>query len=455
MIRLEARVSDHRVEGAARLLLLERLQEMGFVPLIRSTRARCFEIALSGPARVKEMERAVAAWMEAERDEPYIRGEVFFLRDVALFLIFGAEEPMRAGVVYDKESGTEPLAALEDFCRRIDEALIALRRAGEIESVAAEGWRKSESPRGRGWDRFVERARASAESLKGSASQAVALMANEDVRRLLRRLREGIAEGRAVADEGQSDEAAVAQLAEAGLLRREIVIVCRREGRALFRLPSPGALNLIMTSNAVCSECGAAVADEKVEERVALTEQASMWLDSGAWLALRIQTLLRDLGISEDQAAIALMLDGDVQALIEAHRERFLLFAHDGDFALQHARQALDALIESEADHLLVVATGRITQEARARLRDYARRRGVGELVLAEGFEAALVEIRHAFDRAAQRALIAELSELDGSLGLCVGHLVWTRFRMAQKGESLRDVAESAIGAVVGKLKDL
>lgn len=458
MIYFESRVSEHRADGATRLLLLDRLQEMGFVPLIRSARARCFEVALSGPTRVREMERAIAAWMEAERGEPYVRGDLFFLRDAVLFLIFGPEgrdAGTKAGVVYTNAS-TEQSVALDDFCQKIDEALDNMRQASGAPLVEASGWRRIEPRFGRGWERFVERAEASRIRLSGMPLQATDLLADEETRRLLRRMREVQAEGPAAAPLGDRvDENLLGRLTEAGLLRREVAVVCRREGRALFRLPSPEALELILTSNAVCSECGAAVADEKVEERVALTDQARNLLDGGAWLAVRARLLLHELGVRDEQTAIMLTPEGDALAMVGVHAELFLLHLHDGDFTLAHARRTLDLAIEHEAMHLVVVSTGKISGEARSKLRDYARRQAAGEVVLVEGLESAPAELRHAFDRAAQRALVAELSELDGSLGLSVGQLIWTRFRMTQRVGALRDATESALGAVAGKLRDL
>ncbi|WP_352430607.1 hypothetical protein [Pyrinomonas sp.] len=458
MIHFESRVSEHAVDGATRLLLLDRLQEMGFVPLIRSARARCFEVVLSGPTRVREMERAVAAWMEAERAEPYVRGDLFFLRDAVLFLIFGSaggESETKAGVVYTNAS-TEQLVALDDFCQKIEESLDAMRRASGTPLIEARGWRRIEPRFGRGWERFIERAEASQARLSEVPLQATDLLTDEETRRLLRRMREGQAEGVAAAPLGDHvDETLLSRLTEAGLLRREVAVVCRREGRALFRLPSPEALELILTSNAVCSECGAAVADERVEERVALTDQATKLLDGGAWLAARTRLLLRELGIRDEQMAIMLTPEGDALAMVGVHAELFLLHLRDGDFALAHARRALDLAIEHEATHLIVVSTGKIGGEARSKLRDYARRQAAGEVLLVEGMESAPAELRHAFDRAAQRALVAELSELDSSLGLSVGHLIWTRFRMTQRIGTLRDATESALGAVAGKLRDL
>src|SRR4051812_47238347 len=128
MLFVESKTLRQSVDGAARMALLERLQEKGLTPLIRSTRVSCYEQALLGPDRADEMERAVAAWTESEDARTYIRGDVFCFEDFVLFLIFGeADEEadgVRAGIVYGAET-LEPTKKLDAFCHNVLDALEA------------------------------------------------------------------------------------------------------------------------------------------------------------------------------------------------------------------------------------------------------------------------------------------------------------------------------------------
>jgi hypothetical protein len=248
-------------------------------------------------------------------------------------------------------------------------------------------------------------------------------------------------------------------LAESGLLRRELVISCRKVERALFRLPSPDALASITASSAICSECGANIADEKIEELVVPTSMAATLLEDGSWLAGRLRSTLLRLGVSEEQI-IAGPIAGDGEAYMIANvcREPFLFALKDGDVTLAQARHALARQNETEATHLVVVSTGRIHDEARARLREHARRRSrsdsLVELLLIEGVEAATNELRQAFERVSSRVLADELSALDASLGLNVGHMLTTRFRLMRRPAALTDLAASAVGALAGSLNE-
>ena len=92
MLSVKSRVSGRRVDAAARTRVLERLQEQGFTPLIRTMRLGAFEEALAaGGEPPKDMERLMAAWADAESDAPYVRGDLFCFESHIFFLIFGGD----------------------------------------------------------------------------------------------------------------------------------------------------------------------------------------------------------------------------------------------------------------------------------------------------------------------------------------------------------------------------
>ncbi len=475
MLLIESRLSAQSVDGATRLLLLEKLQEQGLIPLIRSARASAYELALGGPERVAEMERAVAARTESVDAALYVRGDLFCFEDHVLFLMFGNQEDdlagMRAGVIYDALTA-EPLQQLESFCQNIYRALESARRGVGREDFTGQelaGWRREESQLPSGQERFISRhapGNGAADEAKPPATErALEALENPDARRFLRRVIEAQADGR-VAEllaqkEGDGSTAALINgLADAGLLQREVSVSCRQIGRSLFRLPSPDTLAVITGSNAVCSECGAAIADEKIEEVIAPTERAARLLSDGTWLSSQLRATLGSLGIADSQIAGGQSAaDGEVHLMTNVCREPFLFILRDSDLTVAQTPRALDALIETESTHLVVITTGRIQEEARVRLREHARRRAREgseiEIILIEGMDAAAIELQHAFERASHRLLAAELCALDGSFGLSIGYLVATRFRLAHRNAALTDLAASAVGALAGSLQEI
>jgi hypothetical protein len=480
MLFVESRIAGREVERGARLAVLEALQERGLVPLVRSARLHGFEQALPDEGRARELERAVAGWADAEGDVPYVRGDIFCFEDFAHFLVFGeagdAARGLRAGIVYTAETD-DPAQKLEAFCRNVEEALDAAgARAGAgLEATglpARVEWRARGCEGREAFTRFAgageaEAAPATPRGADAAArGRAVELLEDPAGRGLLQRLAEAQSDGRlaemlAAAGRDAARDELVARLAGAGLVRREVLVSCRKDGHSLFRLPSPEALAMVTASNAVCSECGAAVADERAEELVTPTPLATAMLSDGAWLLNSVRAALAELGLPESAVAARPANDeGEARMLADVCGEPFLFVLRDGDFTPAHARRALEAEAEAEATRLVVVVTGKVQEEARARLREHARRRsragGEGEVIFVEGGDAAAsAELRQAVERVSQEALTRELFELDSSAGFNVGHMLAARFRLMGRTGALRDLAASAAGALAGSLREI
>jgi hypothetical protein len=469
MLFVESRTADTGIERRLRTPLLEALQGRGLVPLIRASRLHFFEQATSGAERARELERLLAERAEAVGEEPYVRGDVFLFEEFAHYLIFGDGAGLRAGIVYD--AGTDaPEEKLEAFCRNVSEAFEEAARESRSEG-AREGddanaperpvWRAREGQRSAAFRRPDVAAEATTQRAAGSTerARAVELLEDAGARGFLQRLGEAHADGRGAemfaGGRGPEQEAWVTRLAGAGLVRREVQVSCRKDGRSLFRLPSAEALAIVTASNAVCSECGSAVADERAEELVTPTPLASSLLKDGAWLVNSLRTILEGLGVPESQTAPRPMGDdGTAQALASVGGEPFLFVLRDGDFTAAHARRAIEGEAEAQATRTVVIAAGKVQDEARARLREHARRRARGgteaEVVFVEGFEHATDELRPVIERVSQEALTHELYELDADAGFNVGHALAARFGLTQRKGALRDLAASAAGALAG-----
>jgi len=467
MLFVQSRTADLNVEKNLRTHLLEALRRRGYAPLIRSARLHFFEQAAGGEGHARELERALEERAAAEGEEPYVHGDLFCFDDFVHYLIFGDGSGLRAGVVYDAETAA-PSERLEAFCRGVGEAYEEASRA------AASG----ESPEGAQSLEWQARGGLSQEEAEDSTDAAtqlaavtperargVELLEEAGARGFLQSLAEAHADGRAAefvtGGRGPEQEALVARLAGAGLVRREVQVSCRKDGHSLFRLPSTEALSIVTASNAVCSVCGSAVADERAEELVTPTPLASSLLKDGAWLVNSLRTILKGLGVPEAQtASLSTQAEGEARLVAHVSGEPFLFILRDGDFTGAHARRTLDGESEAQATRTVVVAAGKVHDEARTRLREHARRRARAgtetEVVFVEGLDRAAEELRPLVERVAQDALTRELYELDADAGFDVGYALAARFRLAQqrRESALQDLAASAAGALAGSLQE-
>ena len=457
MLFLEGKTLSTAVTRSGRITLLEELQQKGLTPLIRTARLNCFDHLLLGAERIRELETLIATWTEAETQEPYVRGDVFCLSDHVFFLIFddkGVDPLLRAGIVYETRT-PEPFRKLDSFCRDVRESLLAQRQVEEGETGTVESfpeWEHGKPTMPEGFKRFV--AKQDADSLYTSLRKdtmakrilAASKLEDESARLFLRGARKAHDEGYAAkllsGEKAESHEFSIDNLEDVGLVEREVQISCRKTGHALFRLPNAHALAVVTISDATCSECGLPVADEKVEEVIAPTRLASSLLEDGSWLLSRLHSILREMGVPESEIAVGPSEgSGHGQMMLNLSGESFLIVTRDGDLTPAFARWAIDLEIDTEASHLVVIATGRLHNEAGVLLHNHARRRVTGgedfELVVADDIAAAGRELRYALERVSQRVIAEQVCELDNSIGLSVSRLIITKFNLLRTGQEL------------------
>jgi hypothetical protein len=440
MLFLETKTLKIPVDVDARTRLLQELQNQGLTPLIRTTRLRFFEDALLGADHVAELETALASYNESTIDEPFVRGELFSFPDYILFLVFDSDKTsgdlLRTGIVYEPRTA-EPFRKLDSFCEQVR----SLLAHGQHDLPA---WQSGKPAMPHGFRTFVER--QDADSLYTSLRKetmskrilAASKLEDERARVFLRTARNAHEEGYAaklLTGNSESRELPIQRLEDVGLVEREVQISCRKTGHALFRLPNPHALAVVTVSDATCSECGAPVADENVEEVIAPTQLASSLLEDGSWLVSRIHFLLREMGVPEREIAVGPSEGtGYGQMMANICGESFLIVTRDGDLTPAFARWAIDLEIETEASHLVLVATGRIHREAGVLLQNHSRRRVSGgqdfEMIVADDAATAGRELASALQRVSQRVVAEQLCVLDNSIGLSVSKLVLKKFQL-------------------------
>ena len=436
MLFLESKALTHPIDAAGRTRLLQELQERGVVPLIRSYRLRCFEDVLLGLDHVREMEVTLASSTDSTLAEPFVRGDLFCFQDYILFLVFEDDESIRAGIVYEA-STPEPFRKLDSFCQEV-RGLLAQN------VLFLPEWQTSTPAMPQGFRTFVERQDADllyTSMRKETMSKrilAASKLEDESARVFLRTARNAHQEGYAaklLTGHTESQHVPIQRLEDAGLVEREVQISCRKTGHALFRLPNPHALAVVTVSDATCSECGAPVADENVEEVIAPTQLASSLLEDGSWLVSRIHFLLREMGVPEREIAVGPTEGtGYGQLMANICGESFLIVTRDGDLTPALARWAIDLEIDTEASHLVIVATGRVHKEAGVLLQNHSRRRVSGgqdfEMIVADDAATAGRELEAALERVSRRVVGEQLCVLDGSVGFSVSRLVLTKFQL-------------------------
>ncbi|HEV7891989.1 MAG TPA: hypothetical protein VGP08_15195 [Pyrinomonadaceae bacterium] len=434
---------------AERLRLLDALASKGLTPLIRSARRRFFQLLApqEGPV-AEELEGECAARQEDAGGAVYTPGELFCVGDCVMSLVFGtgAEGTVQAGVIYDVHTAA-PLNRLERFCQDV------LAAAAESVTPSQEGttaqldlWKPGA---GRSLPQGLARFIASqppgfvrAAALRGGREvrRASELMEEHSVRTFLRRVqelrREGYSPRRLITEAGALG-VTVEEMTDAGLLEREVRVSCRKSGHALFDLPSPDSLAAVTISRAKCSQCASLVADEVIEETYSPTRLAVALLEDGGWLANRVHTIVRSLGVPDSEIATGpASPDGESYLAADVCGTSFLFVTRDGDLTPAFSRRVAGVVEDTDAAHLVVVVTGAIEDEGRMRLYEFAWRRARDAqdmaTTLIEGLDDARLQIERAFRGAARRELSRHLFTLDAALGFSAADFVLGWFASAK-----------------------
>ena len=484
MLFIQSNTLALSLDEGERLRLLDALRARALAPLIRSTRRRRFELLMSGVGDAALVEAAFAEFERgrvAEREgtsttetggsaAPYTPGEIFCAGDAVFYLTFsGASAPqssegLTTGIVYSVET-SEPLTKLDRFCRDVREALIktGIKASGTTGSKTENGgegdegaageefsalpcWKTRATRAPQGLARFIAIQPtdfAVAAKLKGGARElvrAAELLEEGTVRQFLRRVqemrREGYSPRRLFAEANTlRGGVSVERMLDAGLLEREIRVSCRKSGHALFDLPTPDSLAAITISKAKCSLCAAPVADEVVEETINPTWLAVALLEDGGWLNNRVYKIIRSLGVPESEIATGpASTHGESYLAADVCGNSYLFVTRDGDLTPAFSRRIVEIVAETEATHLVVVLTGKVEDEGRLRLYEFAWRRARNgqdlDTALVEGLDGARPEIERSFERAVHRQLSQHLFTLDAALGFSASNFVLDWFKL-------------------------
>jgi hypothetical protein len=456
---LESKTLNYSVDASKRIELLDALRQKQLNPLIRSARQFCYEQLAIPAEQVAELETTMASWMESSNGETYSRGDIFCFEDHVFFLTFNVPDrvdspQIRAGIVYQART-PEPFRKLDSFCHDVTDALLTTVDEA-VPAGSLSNWQHGPPVMPEGFKRFI--ARQETDSLftslrKESMSRRILAASNlehQSAREFLRSAREARMEGYAAGllpARVVSHDFSIEGLEDVGLVEREVQVSCRKTGHALFRLPNPQALAVVTVSDATCSECGSRVADERVEEVIAPTQLASSLLEDGSWLVNRLHFMLREFGVPESEIAVGPCEgSGYGQMMTNICGESFLLVTRDGDLTPAFARWAIDLELETEASHLVVIATGKLFNEAAVLLQNHSRRRVSGghdfALVVADEITTATKELGDAIERVSQRVVADHLCYLDNSVGLNISRLLLTKFKLPAAPTGREEVAE-------------
>jgi len=154
-------------------------------------------------------------------------------------------------------------------------------------------------------------------------------------------------------------------LRSAGLIESEIVVVCSRTQAQTARVPSRDVLTRLSEEGLRCA-CGRAIADERNEEALAVTELARGLLDKSRWLTLLLVVELERLGVPREHMLVEQQLGGDeIDCLVSVSGETVLFELKDKEFNLGNAYSFGAKIGITRPDYSVIISTEHVGQDAK------------------------------------------------------------------------------------------
>ncbi len=160
-------------------------------------------------------------------------------------------------------------------------------------------------------------------------------------------------------------QAAREALLESGVLQSEMVVMCRKTGSLVNRIPDSDVLDKLTKLQVRCS-CGESMDNEDIEEALRVSPLGYKLLDKSQWMNVVLVNELLLLGIPIAEIFIEQQFGGDeVDCLAIISGDLVLFELKDGEFNLGHAYSfnAKNGLLNPDVS--VVITTNRVGNDAK------------------------------------------------------------------------------------------
>jgi hypothetical protein len=267
--------------------------------------------------------------------------------------------------------------------------------------------------------RFYQEAKLETKPAEYSAdeSRAARSILNPTVRTFLLRLAQ-VGKARASDAANESESAPIQELLTHGLVRKEYLILCRKDSHTICTVPTPEELNVGSGSGLTCAVCGSPLKDEVIQEIYALSDTGRALLSSSRWMTIWVTEILAAAGVSKDGVAWNAVASGDeLDILTDALGPRVFFELKDREFGLGDAYPFAYRVSRYGGAFGVVVTTDRVADEAKRFFEEQTRNMGA-QIYTIEGAEAIEREMPALIDRFSRSGVLQLLVELAEPLAL-------------------------------------
>ncbi len=365
-----AELADDDVQGPFRALI-DRAVDGGFQPLIRPTLERQAEIL---GVSIDDDNAAPSSPPDAfGMPERVIAGEIFRRVDALLIVTVALTE---MGGFVETDDGTLTRRATPDLRLQVS-CVTTNSKADELDelaSLAAEQFGVELAPfsyTSRRFDELRDEGRDTAVESSDGDLAAARLLSERSTRTLAIAVKAsgGLLMSDLAKQVPQSDRGRVTEMREAledaGLLERDLVVICKKTSAQINRLPNHGVLEELTHRGVRCA-CGREIGKERLEEAVAVTDLGRSLLDGSRWFSILLVDELTILGVPADRTLVEQEAGGDeMDCIADVSGEVAFFELKDKEFSLGNAYSFGAKMGIVRPRHPIIVTTDRVGNDAK------------------------------------------------------------------------------------------
>lgn len=224
-------------------------------------------------------------------------------------------------------------------------------------------------------------------TLQPSDVERSRLFANGSNREFLLRLAK--VGNKAVSTDASSilDDHSLTKLLDAGIVKKEYLLVCRQDSRTICSIPDRARLEETIGSELTCTGCGRAFTDELIQDIYALTPEARALLNGSQWMTIWVTECLVNSGVPPEAIKWSASAgDDELDIIADIYGLKVFFELKDRQFGLGDAYPFSFRVERYGGDVGVVVTMDSVAEEAQKFLDEQHRRAGTTiEVIEGEG----------------------------------------------------------------------
>lgn len=159
-------------------------------------------------------------------------------------------------------------------------------------------------------------------------------------------------------------------LVSTGVVRREIVVICRFSQKQVVRVPDRYKLAKLAADGLRCA-CGKRIDHESTEDLFTITESGASLLDKSRWLSVLFREKLIELGVRREDILLECRLNGDeIDCIASIDGKLVVAELKDKEFSIGNSYPFSTKVSAIQPDCAIILSTEKIANDVKDRFSD-------------------------------------------------------------------------------------